>query len=326
MNKEFINTSQAIHVRIKQAKKVLIVPHQNPDGDALGSATAFYHYLEHLQKSGIIFCLTPISSRWLFLHHAEKITSNSLVFSDQNVDTIVVLDSGDLRYAGIHTLVENHSGTIINIDHHATNEKYGHLQLVIPTASSTTEVLYSFFKHNSIPINEKMATSLLTGFITDTDSFTNAATSANALSAASELVRHGANLNSINHSTIKNKSVESLKLWGKVLGRLKKHESLNLTYTYITRQDLEEHSFNDAESEGIANLLNNLDDTSVALILKETKEGAVKGSFRTTKDNIDVSQLAKKLGGGGHKKAAGFTSNGTIEQVLQRILSEQITL
>lgn len=313
--------AEQIHTHIQQAQKIVVVPHQNPDGDAMGSATAVLHYLHHLEKPGVIFCITPISARWHFLHHSEHATSDPAIFTDKNVDTIIVLDSGDLAYAGIKQLLENHSATIINIDHHNTNEGYGHLNMVIPTASSTTEVLYRFFKHNNIPFNDKMATSLLTGFITDTDSFTNAATSAEALAAASDLVRHGGNLHTVNDSTIKNKTVESLKLWGTVLSRLKKHEVLNLTYTYITHADLTEHNFGEQETEGIANLLNNLDDTTIALILKETGDGHIKGSFRTTKEGVDVSELAKKMGGGGHKKAAGFTTKGTIDEVLNKILT-----
>ncbi len=101
----------------------------------------------------------------------------------------------------------------------------------------------------------------------------------------------------------------------------KKHEPLNLTFTYITQQDFIDHHFDDSESEGIANFLNNLGDTKIALILKETAEKTIKGSFRTIHDDVDVSIWAKKMGGGGHKKAAGFTTIGTIDEVLNRIIS-----
>lgn len=315
------HTATHIHTHLQQAKKIIIVPHQNPDGDAIGSATAFMHYLRYIGKPGIIFCSTPISRRWDFLPYSDHATHDPNAFNDPDVDTIVVLDSGDLLYAGIQHLVTNHPATIINIDHHATNESYGHLNMVLPTLSSTTEVLYRFFKHNHVPFNGKMATSLLAGFITDTDSFTNAATSAEALAAASDLVHHGGNFHTVTDYTMKNKTIESLKLWGTVLSRLKKHETLNLTYTYITHADLTEHNFGEQETEGIANLLNNLDDTAIALILKETKDGTIKGSFRTTKDGVDVSELAKKMGGGGHKKAAGFSAQGSIDSVLATILS-----
>lgn len=312
---------QTHHYFYHKSEKIIIVPHKNPDGDALGSATAFMEYTKHLNKEGLIFCTTPIPERWQFLNHVKGITHDPAVFKDPRVSTIVVLDSGDLHYAGIDQLINNHSAQIINIDHHTTNEYFGHFNLVMPNASSTTEVLYKFFKHNNVPFSPLMATALLTGFITDTDSFTNSATSAEAFSAASDLIHQGAHVHAISHSTIKNKSVEALKLWGVVLSRLKKHEPLNLTYTYITQKDLIEYHFDDNESEGLANFLNNLGDTKVALILKETSENTIKGSFRTIHDGVDVSVLAKKMGGGGHKKAAGFTTTGTINEVLQKILT-----
>jgi bifunctional oligoribonuclease and PAP phosphatase NrnA len=311
-----------IHQHFKKARFIIIIPHQNPDGDALGAATALYEHLLQQQKTVHIFCFTPLPpKRWDFLHHAPRVTSDPTIFKHPAADTVVVVDSGDLRYAGVDSFLKDHPATIINIDHHPTNEHFGHLNLVIPTAASTTEVIYRLFKVNHTSINQKMATSLLTGLITDTDSFSNAATSPEMMTAASDLIRHGGSLQTVTAATIKNKSLDTLRLWGTVLSRLKKHEPLELAYTYVTQADLAEHGLNDNESEGIANFLNHLEDSKIALILKETTDGRIKGSFRTTHDDIDVTILAKRLGGGGHKKAAGFTADGTIEAVLDRILT-----
>lgn len=313
-----------IHSHILEANKVVIIPHQNPDGDAIGAATAFHEYVTNLGIPAIIFCVTDVTDRLHFVPNSAHATRDIAVFKDPQVDTIVVLDSGDLRYAGVAELLAGHSATIINIDHHATNEKYGHLNLVMTTAASTTEILYHFFRHNAIHVNSKMATSLLTGLTTDTGNFTNGATSASALQVGGELIRSGGNMNLINNAVLKNQSVEALRLWGKVLSRLNFDERLGITYTYLTRDDLNECHVPDSESEGIANFLNNLDNTRIALILKETADGKIKGSFRTTKNDIDVSALAKQLGGGGHKKAAGFNCDGTIEEVLKKILAMQV--
>ncbi len=310
-----------IHQHIAQAKCIVIIPHQHPDGDALGAATAFREYLHQLGKPAHIFCTTPILERWHFLPHALTAHSDTAIFNNPEVDTIVVLDSGDLRYAGVAEHLKNHKAVIINIDHHATNEHFGVYNLVVPTAASTTEVLYHFFKYGNISFNKNLSTSLLTGLITDTDNFSNAATSAEVMGVASELIRTGGNLNIVTASTMKNKSIASLRLWGTVLQRLKKNEERDLAYTYITLQDLAEHGLNDTEAEGIANFLNTLGDAKTALLLRETPNGGVKGSFRTTHDDIDVTLFAQKFGGGGHKKAAGFTSKGTLEEVLHKIIN-----
>ena len=147
------------------------------------------------------------------------------------MDTITVVDCGDLRYAGVVDMLKDHPATIINIDHHATNEKYGHMNMVAVGAASTTEVVYDFFKMNSVRISPSMATALLTGLITDTDNFSNSATSYTSLTAASELLRLGANWTIIHHSLVQNKSIAILKLWGLILSRLNKKENSDMAYT-----------------------------------------------------------------------------------------------
>ncbi|MBI5728834.1 MAG: DHH family phosphoesterase [Candidatus Magasanikbacteria bacterium] len=311
--------AKQIHTHLLKAKKIIVAPHQNPDGDAIGAAAAFHEYLTGLNKDAVIFCITPANDKLKFVAHSGEIVTDPIIFKDPSFDTVVVLDSGDLRYNGIAPYVANTAHTIINIDHHATNEHYGHLNLVLTSAASTTEILYHYFRHNGVRINQKMATSLLTGLTTDTGNFTNAATSSSALNASGELIRSGGNLNLVTHETLKNKSIDALRLWGTVLGRLEKDERTGITHTYLTQQDLQNYNVPDNESEGIANFLNNLEDNHIALILKELPNNQVKGSFRTTKDGVDVSALAKKLNGGGHKKAAGFTVDGTIAQVLEKI-------
>lgn len=316
-----MHAAKEIHQHLKKAEKVAIVPHQNPDGDAIGSATAFYEYLTELGKQAVIFCVTPMSNKLNFVSRTTKVYSDPQYLLDPEVDTIVTLDSGDLAYAGISELIKERSFTIINIDHHATNEGYGNLNLVIPTAASTTEILFHYFKFNGIKINQKMATCLLTGLTTDTGNFTNSATTRGAFKAGSELILSGGNYNLINDNTLKNKSVPALKLWGRAFSRLEKDEKTGLTYTYITQADLKELNVGEHEYEGISNFFNNVENATMTLLLIEKADGTIKGSFRTTKNDVDVSAIAKRLGGGGHKKAAAFTSTGTIDEVLRKVLT-----
>lgn len=312
--------SKQINNALIGAKKVLIIPHQHPDGDALGSMSALAEHLRAVGKPFAVFCATPVSPRWQFIPNAQLVSQDESHFVDPQIDTVVVLDSGDLRYAGIAENIAGHRAAVINIDHHPTNEKYGHLNLVVPTASATAEILYYFFKHNNASINAAMATALLSGIVTDTGNFTNAATTESALFVASDLLRRGANLRLIINETVKNQSVPALKLWGAALARLNKDEKQDITYTFLTRRDFIEHGADESEGEGIANFLNNLSGSKIMVILRETDAGQIKGSLRTTRDDVDVSVIAKKLGGGGHKKAAGFTAVSTIDEVLEKIL------
>lgn len=312
--------AEQIHKHIQQSNNVVVVPHPNPDGDALGSANAITEYLKNNNCEVRIYCPTPINPLLQFLPNFQNIQTGEEIFTKQ-IDTIIVVDSGDLKYAGIDHITKNHTATVINIDHHNTNEHYGDYNFVIKDAASTTEILHKFFNLIQAPISHQMATNLLTGLITDTDNFTNSATSPSALASAGELVRLGANYNLINLNTQKNKTFGLLKLWGTALSRLAKDDKKNLVYTYIKLQDLKDNGLEEHDGDGFANFMNNIGEADITLILKETSDNQVKGSLRTTKDLIDVSKIAKHFGGGGHKKAAGFTATDTIEEVIQQILT-----
>lgn len=310
--------AKKIQHHLQNARGVVIAIHKNPDGDCAGSGLAMLNYLQSIDIPAKIFCATSVPQSLLFLPGVEQITSE-LDYEKENFDTLVCLDSGDPTYAEVQDIIQKYSPVVVNIDHHQTNAGFGDFNLVDTDASSTTSIIYWFFKWNNIKITPPTATALLTGLITDTDNFTNSATTTTALMIASELVRLGANLNSINFKTVKNKTVDTLKLWGRALSRLTKHAEIDLAHTYLTQKDFSDCNVNEETSEGISNFLNNLDGAKIALILKETADGKIKGSLRTTADDVDVAKIAQALGGGGHKKAAGFTTEGTTEQILEKI-------
>lgn len=317
-----------IYNRIMAAEKIILVPHQNPDGDTLGSVTAFIEWLSRINKAHAAYCKTSISPKLQYLPHIEKVMQDTSIWTDPLVDLIIVFDSGDLRYAGVDDQIVKlpKKPIIINFDHHNTNEFFGDENMVNTQESSTTAVLYHFFMHNKIDIDATMATCLLTGLITDTDHFTNAATSTTSLLIGSKLMQRGGNVDIIKQWILKDKTVKGLQLWGTTLSRLVHHKHLDIVYTYVTQEDLKKHHVNEAEVEGIANFLNNLNEGRAGMILKELPDGKIKGSFRTTRDDTDVSRYAKHFGGGGHKKAAGFTVEGPIQDAITYIINALLTL
>jgi len=298
---------------LKGAKRVLTISHKRPDGDTLGSAAAFSEYCRRQGVAVTSFCLDPVPDQYSYLLGIEYFTSDAKVFNDRSVDVIVVFDSGDLRYAGVAELMSAMPVRpfVVAFDHHATNDRFADVNVIDATASSTAEVVYHFFQVCGVDIDAKLATCLLTGIFSDTDSFTNPATSESALQAASYLIRRGAKIQTISGRLTHNKSVPSLRLWGQVLSRLKFDEKLNVASTAVFAGDC--CGLEGDQVEGIANFLNNFLDAKVVLVLKEMAGGLVKGSFRTAED-VDVSVIAKALGGGGHKKAAGFTIPGSIKE------------
>lgn len=314
--------AKQIHDAILHADRILLVPHKNPDGDAMGAVSGLADWLESIKKNYLIFCATDVSKQLSYLNPKNKLIVDTAIW-DKPFDVIVVCDSGDLRYAGVDELMKKQPDTtIINIDHHITNEHYGALNLVVTHASSTSEIVYRFLTLCRAAISADMATSLLTGIITDTDNFTNSATSAGAIEAASELVGKGARFDTIKHFIYKNTPLTAFQLWGRIFSRLTKHESLGIVYTYLKQSDLQEFNLAEDDISGVTNFLNAIDDGHAGMILKEQTDGSVKGSFRTTRDDVDVSHMAKHFGGGGHKKAAGFAVDGPMEQALEHILSE----
>lgn len=309
--------AQQIHRHlVSRASRVAVVPHKNPDGDTLGAATAFVHYLRNHGIDATLWCKTNSTVALAFLPHAEELRSHPAIWLEKQFDTVCIFDSGDPIFAGVQDRIDalDNKPTIINFDHHVTNTKFGDMNFLQLDAASTTEVLFNYFQYINEPLDSAMATSLLTGLMTDTGNFSNPATSETALHVGSELVKLGGNYNAILGYTYRNKSTDALRLWGIALSRLLIKPELSLAYTALTREDMVGLKVNDGDIDGVANFLNSIGDTKISLLLKETQDGFVKGSLRTTSNDIDVAALAGTFGGGGHRKAAGFSVKGHLEE------------
>jgi len=304
--------SQAIFQQIKKAENILIICHQNPDGDALGSNLALLTYLLEQKKKVNSFCLDPLLDYFNFLPHNHLLTNDHRVFS-KAYDTVIIVDSGNLEYAGVEKLITALTSdfTLINIDHHASNPGFGDINLVIRDASSTAEIIYRLFKDWNVDINNKIATALACGIITDTGGFINPATSYQALLATADLKNRGANIHKIIQITLKKININNLKLWGRALERLTKIDKYNLVYTYLIQDDFIECEVEESAVEGIANFLHILKEGEVIMVLREREKNLIKVSLRTS-GNTDLSKFAQLFGGGGHKKSAGFSLSGRL--------------
>jgi len=313
LNYRFMDESdfKELNQEFSTASNILIISHQKPDGDACGSILALLIYLRGQGKDVSAFIADSPPSYFSFLPGHEEI-KNDPALLDKKWDTIVFVDTANFKIAGVAE-ERFQRGPVINIDHHRTNTKYGNINIIDETASSTCELIYRFFKYINFEIDRNIATCLLSGLLTDTGGLVNAATSFKAMAVSSDLLMRGAKINKIAESIFKNKSLDGLKLWGLALSRLKFNKKFNLAYTYIKESDLMEYDIKAEEIDGLANFLNALSNVSAVLVLK-VSHNKIEGSWRTTKDNIDVSRLANIFGGGGHKKAAGFTVNWEIEE------------
>ena len=311
MSTQTILFEQAMHA-IHQAERILVMADAAPDGDSIGSSSAMLNWLIREGKNVTAYCGETIPHTLFYLDNIHRFTHDVQVF-DEPHDLVMTFDAGTLVRAGLtdhrHKLPADH--TLIVFDHHMANERFGHINLVFTEACSTAEVLYQFFAHHRVVIDEPMATALLSGILFDTSYFSNSGTTVKGMEAASALVACGARQSDILRHLIKNKSVPALRLWGLALSRLTYHPTFHLAYTYFLQEDLKFIPQSDEAIEGVSNFLNAVcEGVDTILVLKELPDQHVRGSIRSI--SRDVSKIAKLFGGGGHKKAAGFTVKGKL--------------
>lgn len=305
-----IQTNRALYL-FRRAKKILLIGHKKPDSDTIGAIAAMAQFLEKFLAKNVVMAFEDVlPERFNFLISSDRAKKlSSLSFSE--IDLIVALDCGSYAMTGLQNFFSsNPEISLINIDHHQ-GSFYGILNIVDSEAASTTEIIYQLFLKFSIPISSSMATALLCGIFGDTDSFKNPNTTEKTLLITSQLLTAGADLKAIIRNTLAVKSVSTLRLWGKALSQLKTNEKLGMVSTIITKSDIMESEADYSDLDGIANFLNSVPSASVSMVLSE-RGNEIKGSFRTLSKNTDVSKLAKLFGGGGHKKAAGFSMPGRL--------------
>ena len=309
---EFNPQYNAAALALENAKTVVTVSHRRPDGDTIGSALALSAALEAAGKMVHCYCTDRVPDSLLSFLGGREFTADAGVFA--SADVIVVLDSGDLRFVAIDKILSTlpKRPIILNIDHHAVNERYGDVNLVVVTAASTTEVVFMLLKSLGWPVTPQMATNILIGIVTDTMMFFNPATTASSLQVAAELERLGGDMRQVSRLVSKNRNVDSLILWGKALERLKWDEEKSRVSTAIMADEIAALPPGDDAVDGLSNFLNNNMAARTILVLRELGGGMVKGSLRTASNDIDVCKEAVKYGGGGHCKAAGFAVKGKI--------------
>jgi phosphoesterase RecJ-like protein len=310
--------SQAILQEIKRAEKILIISHEKPDGDTLGSNLALRKYLVNIGKDVQSFCYSSIPDYLTFLPGSHLVSNDHLLFT-KKFDLVIAVDCATIQLtASQHLLEAMPEHKLINIDHHSSNPEYADINIVLTEACSTAEVIYRLFDDWQASIDQEMATNLACGLITDTGGFKNPATSYTSLNIAAELFKQGANLHQLLQITNRGHNIDHLILWGRALERLQKVDKYNLVFTFLTQADLVETNTDESAIGGISNFLHILKEGKIILVLTETKNNIIKGSLRTTSE-IDVAKIAQIFGGGGHKKAAGFSLPGKLDYVNNKL-------
>lgn len=309
---------QAIVDEIKErmiaARHVLVLTHINPDGDALGSLTAVGGILQQLQVEYTLAVDKGMDARLGYLPLSDRVRDG--IDPREDYDLLIAVDASDPGRLGDSFATIRDIPPIINIDHHGTNPNFGTVDLVLPTIPSACEILYELFVQMGMTIDLDIATSLMTGIVTDTLGFRTPNVKPRTLEIASALMQAGANLAFITMQTLNLQSYLSLDLWRTMLGNMQfKGGFISSAASYDERVAL---SVGKTGSGGLSSLLGNVEEAKMAATLSEVEPGIVRVSLRC-RPPYDVSEVAAVFGGGGHQQASGCTIYDTAEGAQQAL-------
>ncbi len=309
-------TLDTILEEIKKAEKIVILTHEAPDGDAIGSSMAFKLALESLNKNPDVI-IPEKSKNFNFLPKIETLKENSDI---QKYDLAIALDCADCKILKGYTEYFERANKKIVIDHHSTNTMYGDINFVNPVAPACCQILIGMFEYFGIEITKEIGECIMTGIITDTGGFSHN-TTYETFEFAAEIMRIGVNISQIFRMGLHTKNKASFELQKRAMDRLEFLENGKIAFTYITLEDLEETCAMQGDHEGIVEIGRNIENVEVSIFLHATKNNCYKVSLRS-QDYVDVSNIAIMLGGGGHQKAAAANVKGTIEQIKERVIAE----
>jgi len=302
---------------ITNAQRVHCICHRNPDGDAIGSVLGIGLLIEKKfpDKQVILHCVDPAPEVFKFLPSVNRILQE---IDMQEGDAIVFVDSAEPKLTELH---ESHphlfdgSYPSVNIDHHPTNTNFGSINIIVPEASSTCEIIVEMADDLGWEMDSDIATCLLTGIYTDTGGLLHSNTTAHVYRTVARLLRSGAQQQRMVKDVFRTAKLSSLKLWGRVL------EKISITdeggaISAVTEGDFRATGADYSELTGAIDYVNAVPGMRFSLILSE-RGGKVKGSLRTLREDVDVAEMASKFSGGGHKKAAGFALPGKLQSELR---------
>jgi bifunctional oligoribonuclease and PAP phosphatase NrnA len=315
----------AVLEELRGADKLLLTTHENPDGDALGSLRAMHSILEQVGKDSVMY-MSPdeFPLPWEY----RDMTFDGLVGAppdDVEERTVVFLDCGNIDRMPVDFLkrAESH---IVNIDHHHDNTRFGSVNLVVPDASCTAEIVWGLGRELGAEITQEIAEALYVALVTDTGRFQYENTTPAAHHMAAELIEIGVDPHRVYRRLFEDLPFGRLQLLQRALAGIERPDDGALTIGHLTREDFYATGALETDSEGIVDHMRAVEGTAVAVLVRELlaedREGTRKVSLRATDARVDVSKIARAMGGGGHPQAAGFSTELPYGQLVERLREE----
>jgi phosphoesterase RecJ-like protein len=298
-------------------RSIGLAGHVRPDGDCAGSTLAVYNYIcDNYPDAYVRLFLEPIPNIFKFLKRSEEIVSE---YTDETVfDLFITLDCGDTgRLGGAAKYFEGAAHTLC-IDHHVSNQAFAEDNYIFPDASSTSELVFELMEREKI--TKEIAECLYTGMVHDTGVFQYSCTSAKTMNIAGQLMEMGIDYPKIVDETFYTKTFAQNRILGQALLNARLYLDGKVIVSVITRKEMEEYGVLPKHLDGIVNQLRVTKDVVVAAFLYENEDATFKGSLRVNGD-FNVAEIAVGFGGGGHVKAAGFSADGPVEKVIERLLA-----
>ena len=300
------------------ARRVMVAMHQNPDGDALGSAIALTLGLRGEGREVHLVCPQPTPEIYDFLRPQEIIEPRP---PDRSAEVAVLVDCDRPERAGKLGEAVAAAPRSVVLDHHPPTSEFGTARLTDEESAATAEVVYRFLRHRDVPLSHRMAEALLTALVTDTGGFRYPNTRPETLEIAAELMRRGPSTAEIAQKVYDTRSLAGLKLMSRALDSIQLSPNGHVAWARLSLGDYEVTGARPEDTEGFVNMVHGLKGVDVAVILREEAPGSVRVSFRS-RGGAPVGRAAEALGGGGHELAAACVLQGTLDEAEQRVLEE----
>jgi phosphoesterase RecJ-like protein len=311
-------TRELVLERLGEDDRFVLAAHENPDGDALGSLVAMQGLLGALGKDSQMFISPadlPLPREYGFFVLDGLIRQPP---PDIAARTVVFLDCGNIDRNSASVLRDG--AHLLNIDHHHDNTRFGTLNLIVPDASSTAEIVWDLMHGLGVRPTASVAEALYVALITDTGRFMYENTGPRAHLMAAELIEAGVDVPGVYRTLYEDLPPGRLALLAIALGQLQRFDSGELTLAALSAEDFDRAEAEESYSEGIIDQLRALQGTKVAALVRELSSGERKGqhkvSLRATDDDVDVSIIARAQGGGGHRRAAGFSTTLEAQELI----------
>lgn len=308
---------------IRQGNRFLLTSHLSPDGDAVGSELGLARVLRKLGKGAVVWNRDPTPPLYGPLPGTARIHvgAEPPAGFPEAFNAVLVLECPSLDRTGLDEKLAASGLPIVNVDHHLGNQQYGQVNWVDTAAPALGEMIHRLAAALKVGMDEDTATCLYLALVTDTGDFRFANTTAEAFAAAAALVREGAKPETVSQWLHESRPEPSLRLLGAMLQTLERHDGGRIATAVLTREMFARAGAGAGDSEGLVDYPRSIAGVHAVAMLREVEDGRYKVSLRSRGD-VDVEQVARRHGGGGHKNAAGFTTDATLPQLRERLVGE----